>query len=150
MAGAVASARVPLVLMHNRPLQPGSDLVGDILSGLQESLAIARRAGVSEDRMIADPGLGFHKNPAQNLELVRRLGELASLGLPLLVGPSRKSFIGKTLGLPVEDRLEGTAAVVALAIAAGVDLVRVHDVRSMVRVARMADAIVRPTGDATS
>ena len=144
MAAVVAAAGVPLVVMHNQPLQPGSDLIAQIIEGLDRSLETARLAGISEDRMIADPGIGFHKNRAQNLELVRRMGELVSLGLPLLVGPSRKSFIGSTLDLPVEDRLEGTAAAVALAIAAGVDLVRVHDVRAMVRVARMADAIVRP------
>ena len=144
MAGVVAAAGVPVVVMHNQPLQPGSDLIAAIVRGLEQSLEIARRAGIREDRIIVDPGIGFHKNPAQNLELVRRLHELERLGLPLLVGPSRKSFIGTALGLPVEERLEGTAAVVALAVAAGVDLVRVHDVRAMVRVARMADAVVRP------
>ena len=144
MARVVAAVGVPVVLMHNQPLQPGSGLIAEILRGLGQSLEIARRAGIREDRIIVDPGIGFHKNPAQNLELLRRLHELSRLGLPLLVGPSRKSFIGRTLDLPVEERLEGTAAAVALAIAAGADLVRVHDVRAMVRVARMADAIVRP------
>jgi dihydropteroate synthase len=144
MADVVAAAGVPVVIMDNQPLQPGSDLIAAIVRGLEQSLEIARRAGIREDRIIVDPGIGFHKNPAQNLELVRRLHELERLGLPLLVGPSRKSFIGTALGLPVEERLEGTAAVVALAVAAGVDLVRVHDVRAMVRVARMADAVVRP------
>ena len=144
MADVVAAAVVPVVIMHNQPLQPGSDLIAAIVRGLEQSLEIARRAGIREDRIIVDPGIGFHKNPSQNLELVRRLHELERLGLPLLVGPSRKSFIGTALGLPVEERLEGTAAVVALAVAAGVDLVRVHDVRAMVRVARMADAVVRP------
>jgi len=90
-----------------------------------------------------DPGLGFGKSPAQNLELLDRLPELRDLGFPLLVGSSRKSFIGLTLGLPPEDRLEGTAATVAVAIARGADVVRVHDVKAMTRVARMTDAIVR-------
>jgi dihydropteroate synthase len=144
MAAVIAAGGVPLVVMHNQPLDPRSDLIAEIIKGLEQSLAIARRAGIGEDRIIVDPGIGFHKNPAQNLELLRRLHELSRLGLPLLLGPSRKSFIGGTLDLPVEERLEGTAAAVALAIAAGADLVRVHDVRAMVRVARMADAIVRP------
>src|SRR5205807_9594271 len=92
---------------------------------------------------ILDPGLGFGPSAAQNLELLRRLRALRRLGRPLLVGSSRKSTIGRVLGLPVEERLEGTAATVALAIAHGADIVRVHDTRAMVRVARMADAIVR-------
>jgi dihydropteroate synthase len=104
---------------------------------------LATRAGVDQDRVLIDPGIGFGKDREGNLEIVRRLPELGRLGSPIVVGPSRKSFIGKTLDLPVEERREGTAAVVALSVAGGADIVRVHDVRAMVRVARMADAVVR-------
>src|SRR6266446_1555405 len=102
---------------------------------------VTRAAGVADDRIIVDPGIGFGKTREENLEIIRRLAELRQLGFPLLIGPSRKSFIGKTLDLPAGDRLEGTAAAVALSIAGGADIVRVHDVKAMVRVARMADAI---------
>jgi dihydropteroate synthase/2-amino-4-hydroxy-6-hydroxymethyldihydropteridine diphosphokinase len=119
------------------------DLLADISLELSESVALARAAGIPDARLILDPGIGFGKTVAQNLELVDRLGELRSLGFPLLAGPSRKSFIGYTLGLPAEERLEGTAAVVAVCIARGADLVRVHDVAALVRVARMTDAVVR-------
>jgi dihydropteroate synthase len=102
---------------------------------------------VVDAQIILDPGLGFGKTPEQSLELVDRLAEIRALGFPLLVGPSRKSFIGKALeGLPPAERLEGTAAAVAVAIARGADIVRVHDVQAMVRVARVADAIVRRAG----
>jgi dihydropteroate synthase len=104
---------------------------------------LAEEAGVARDRIIIDPGFGFGKTPVQNLELLRRLAELRCLGMPVLVGTSRKSTIGKVLDLPVDQRLEGTAATVAVAIVNGADLVRVHDVKEMSRVARMTDAIVR-------
>ena len=100
-------------------------------------------AGVCRENVVLDPGIGFGKTPDHNLEALRRLGELKRLGFPLLVGTSRKSTIGYVLGLPVEERLEGTAATVALSIAGGADIVRVHDVKQMVRVCRMTDAIVR-------
>ena len=106
-------------------------------------MAVAEAAGVPRDQLVIDPGIGFGKTAEQNLEILRRLDELKALGLPILLGTSRKSTIGKVLGLPVEDRLEGTAATVALGIAAGADIIRVHDVAPMVRVARMADAVVR-------
>jgi dihydropteroate synthase len=120
-----------------------SDLLGDIAAEMQISIDLARRAGISDDHIILDPGIGFGKTVAQNLELVDRLGELRRLGYPLLAGPSRKSFIGYTLDLPPDQRVEGTAAAVAIAIARGADIVRVHDVLVMARVAKMADAIVR-------
>jgi len=101
------------------------------------------------EQIILDPGLGFGKTVEHNLEILRRLDEFRALGFPLLVGPSRKSFIGKVLNLPVEERLEGTAAAVALAISRGADLVRVHDVAAMLRVCRMADAIVRARPQST-
>jgi dihydropteroate synthase len=142
MAGLVAKAGVAIVLMHNKPGGGYDDVMKDIGKALKESITVARAAGIADERIILDPGIGFGKTREQNLEIIRRLPELGQLGFPLLVGPSRKSFIGKTLDLPVEDRIEGTAAAVALSIAGGVDIVRVHDVKAMVRVARMADAIV--------
>ena len=158
--GRLAAERgAALILMHNRSrpkdaaqsAQLGgryvgvdyADLLADIARELNESVQMAAQAGVSADRIILDPGIGFGKTVEQNLELVDRLAELQSLGYPLLVGPSRKSFVGYTLNLPPEQRLEGTAAAVALAIDRGADIVRVHDVEAMARVARIADAIVR-------
>ena len=151
MAATVASAGVAVVLMHNKPGGGYRDLIGEISDSLRESVELARAAGVPDDRIIVDPGIGFGKTREQNLEIIRRLPELRRLGFPLLIGPSRKSFIGKTLDLPAGERLEGTAAAVALSIAGGADIVRVHDVKAMVRVARMADAIRQagPPADAS-
>jgi dihydropteroate synthase len=104
---------------------------------------VAREHGLPEDRIIIDPGFNFGWTDGQALEMLRRLGELQVLGRPVLIGTSRKSTIGNVLGLPVEDRLEGTAATVAISIANGADIVRVHDVKEMARVAKMADAVVR-------
>jgi dihydropteroate synthase len=129
--------------MHNQRNRPVRDVIGDIRAGLEAGLAVADDAGIPRERLIVDPGFGFGWPVAGNLELLRRLEELRGLGRPLLVGTSRKSTIGRVLGLPVAERVEGTAATVALAIAHGADIVRVHDVREMVRVARMADAVVR-------
>jgi dihydropteroate synthase len=143
MAATAARLGVPVILMHNKPDGGYADLLAEISASLLESVQLGRAAGIREDQIILDPGIGFGKTREENLEILRRLPELRALGFPLLVGPSRKSFIGKTLDLPVEERLEGTAAVITLAIAGGADLVRVHDVKPMVRVARMADAIVR-------
>jgi dihydropteroate synthase len=142
MAAAVARARVPVVLMHNKPGGGYRDLIAEITASLQQSIELGRAAGIAEDRIILDPGIGFGKIREENLEIIRRLPELRRLGFPLLIGTSRKSFIGKTLDLPANERLEGTAAAVALSIAGGADIVRVHDVKAMVRVARMADAIL--------
>ena len=141
MAGVVARTGVPVALMHNKPGGGYHDLLGEIAASLRESVELGRAAGIPEDRIILDPGIGFGKTREENLEIIRRLGELHRLGFPLLIGPSRKSFIGKTLDLPAGERLEGTAAAIALSIAAGADIVRVHDVKAMVRVARMADAV---------
>jgi dihydropteroate synthase len=146
LAEVVARSGAVAVLVENSRGRPYRDLLPDIQSRLRESVALAQAAGVPPERIIVDPGLGFGKTVAQNLEIVHCLKAMRALGLPLLVGPSRKSTIGQVLQLPVEDRLEGTEAVVAIAIANGADLVRVHDVRAMVRVARMADAIVRLSG----
>lgn len=141
MAATVAAAGVPVVLMHNKPGGGYRDLIVEIAASLRESVELARVAGVADDRIIVDPGIGFGKTREENLEIIRRLSEFRTLGFPLLIGPSRKSFIGRTLDLPAGERLEGTAAAVALSIAGGADIVRVHDVKAMVRVARMADAI---------
>ncbi|MBO8127760.1 MAG: dihydropteroate synthase [Peptococcaceae bacterium] len=143
MAEVVASAGAPVVLMHHQDHTAYRDLLGDIVSYLQDRVEYAVKAGIAREKIIVDPGLGFGKTVEQNLAVVRQLFELKGLGRPILVGPSRKSMIGKVLDLPVDERVEGTAATVALAIANGADIVRVHDVKEMVRVAKMADAIVR-------
>jgi dihydropteroate synthase len=156
MGATLAALNVPVVLMHNRrseSLQTAlgghfgqvhyDDIAEDVTEGLESKIAQAVACGIAPDNIIADPGIGFGKSPPQNIELMRNLGALRRLGRPLLVGTSRKSFIGLTLDLSVNERMEGTAATVALAIAQGVDLVRVHDVGPMVRVCRMTDAIVR-------
>jgi dihydropteroate synthase len=143
MAALVARFGVPAVVMHNQRDRPFRDVIGDIRDGLEASVALAVAAGVPRERLIIDPGFGFGWTPEQNLEMLRRLGELSDFGLPILVGTSRKSAIGAVLGLPVEERLMGTAATVAIAIARGADIVRVHDVKEMVQVCRMADAVVR-------
>jgi dihydropteroate synthase len=143
LAGLAARSGALLVLMHNQEGTEYHDLVTDIAASLRQSVAAAEAAGVGRDRIMVDPGIGFGKTPDQNLEVMARLAELRDLGLPILLGTSRKSTIGRVLGAEVDDRLEGTAATVALGIACGADMIRVHDVREMVRVARMSDAIVR-------
>ena len=144
MLEVVAGAGVPVVLMHNQEGHSYGDLVPDILFALGEAVGRALEAGVKRENVIIDPGLGFGKVADQSLEVEGRLSELGELGLPVLAGPSRKSHLGMVLdGAPPEDRLEATAAAVALCISGGADIVRVHDVREMVRVARVADAICR-------
>jgi dihydropteroate synthase len=134
-----------MCVMHNQRGRPISgDVLADVTDGIRESIAVAEDAGLGYRMLIADPGFGFGWTPEQNIEMLRRLPELRILGLPLLVGTSRKSTIGAVLGgAAVEERLLGTAASVALAIANGADIVRVHDVREMKQVALMADAISR-------
>ncbi len=159
MVALVAARGCPVVIMHNRSKPKdvaqeqrlGGHYVGiryealmtDIARELTEQMAIALAAGVRVEQIILDPGIGFGKTVEQNVELLDRLGELKALGRPLLIGPSRKSFIGYTLDLPPDDRVEGTAAAVAIGIDRGADIVRVHDVRAIARVARMTDRIVR-------
>ena len=143
LADLAAREGAPIILMHNQNGTAYADLLSDVVASLHASMKTALEAGVPPENVILDPGLGFGKTAEHNLELLRRLSELRSIGRPLLVGTSRKSTIGLVLDLPVEERLEGTAATVALAIAGGADVVRVHDVRAMSRVARMSDAIVR-------
>lgn len=146
IAAVAAETGAPLILMHNQQGREYNNLLPDIFASLQQSVAQATAAGVARENIILDPGIGFGKTAEHNLEILRRLPEFRQLGLPLLLGTSRKSTIGLVLDLPVEQRLEGTAATIALAIAGGADLVRVHEVRAMARVCRMSDAIVRGWG----
>jgi dihydropteroate synthase len=148
MAEVVAEARCSLVLMHMQGT-PGtmqqdprySDVVDDIRAFFEERINFATRRGINRETIWLDPGFGFGKTPDQNLALLRRLGEFKQFGLPILIGTSNKSTIGRVLDLPMSERTEGTAATVAIAIANGADAVRVHDVKFMARVARMTDAI---------
>jgi dihydropteroate synthase len=155
----IAHHQAPVILMHNRSSWanaevrerlggryvgiPYQNLIGDIRRELLESVDLAHAAGIHDNHILLDPGIGFGKTVDQNLELLDRLDEIRSLGYPVLLGPSRTSFIGYTLDLPPDQRLEGTAAAVAVGILRGADVVRVHDVAFMVRIARMTDAIVR-------
>jgi dihydropteroate synthase len=129
--------------MHNRAEPRYSDVVAEVVADLDRALERALAAGVPWDRLIVDPGFGFGKTPAHNLALLRGLGDLRRLGRPILLGTSLKSTLGKVLDLPPEERLEATLATTALAVAAGVDVIRVHDVRANVRAARMSDAVIR-------
>jgi len=143
IAELAAGYGAPLIIMHNQHGTEYRDLMGDMVRYFEESIEMAVEAGVPRDNIIVDPGIGFGKTLEQNLEVMRRLRELDCLGLPVLLGTSRKSMIGKTLDLPTDQRVEGTAATVTLGIVNGVDIVRVHDVKEMVRVAKMTDAMVR-------
>jgi dihydropteroate synthase len=159
LAGVVEHYQAPVILMHNRSSWAHADiverlggryvgmeyenLVEDVKRELLDSVELAHAAGIPDERIILDPGIGFGKTVEQNLELVDRLEEIRDLGYPVLLGPSRKSFIGYTLDLPPEQRVEGTAASVAIGIDRGADIVRIHDVATIARVARMTDAIVR-------
>ena len=143
MAGVVAGRRVPVVMMSNLRGKPRHEPVSDVLRQLSTSIEVALAAGIPWEHLILDPGFGFGLAGAENLRVLSRLRELRALGRPLLIGTSRKAHIGLVLGTPVDDRVEGTAATVALGIAQGADIVRVHDVRQMARVVRMSDAVVR-------
>jgi dihydropteroate synthase len=159
LASVAAAFRVPVILMHNRSnpasvevrQQLGNAYIGSTYENLMEevkrellaSVELALNAGIEEARLILDPGVGFGKTREHNLELINRLDEIRALGYPVLLGPSRKSFIGFTLDLPADQRLQGTAATVAVGITRGADIIRVHDVKEMARVAKMTDAIVR-------
>ena len=146
MAALASERGVPVVLMANMRSYHKREIVSDVVRFLAGSIDLALAAGVAWERIIIDPGIGFGTTPEENLTLLRRLGELRALGRPILLGTSRKSTIGLVLGgVPASERLEGTAATVALGIAQGADIVRVHDVREMVRVVKMSDAIVRGT-----
>jgi len=143
MAGVAADFGCPVILMHNRRDRDYRDYVADVIADLRESIRLAHEAGIPDERIVLDPGIGFAKDYAENLVLMRRLGDLAAMGYPLLLGTSRKTFIRRTLDLPADDVVEGTAATVALGIAQGCDIIRVHDVQAMKRIAVMTDAIVR-------
>ena len=154
-----AAAGVPVILMHNRSNPNNAavkeqlggryigveyaDLLEDVKTELLESISLAHKAGITDQNIILDPGIGFGKTVPQNLELLNRVDEIRALGYPILLGPSRKSFIGYTLDLPPDDRIEGTAATVSVGIVRGSDIIRVHDVPEMIRVIRMTDALVR-------
>ncbi|MBI3994494.1 MAG: dihydropteroate synthase [Nitrospirae bacterium] len=150
MAPLAAETGAPVVLMHMqgtpkemqaRPVY--TDVVREITAFFKSRIRFAERSGIARDRILLDPGIGFGKTTEHNLEILARLSEFRSLGRPVLIGPSRKSFIGRVLDLPAAERLEGTAAAVAAGILHGASIVRVHDVRAMVRVARMVEAIER-------
>ena len=144
MVRLAAASDVPIVLMHNRAAPEYRDFAAELIDDMRAAAERAIAAGVPRGHLILDPGFGFGKTPEHNLVAMRELGRLRGLGLPVLLGTSRKSTIGRVLGgLPPEERLEGTLATTALGVAAGADIVRVHDVRANVRAARMADAIVR-------
>jgi dihydropteroate synthase len=143
LARVAAAHEVPLILMHNRAEARYTNLVAEVLADLQAAIDRALRAGVAWERLIVDPGFGFGKTAEHNLVLLRDLEAIGLLGRPILLGTSRKSTLGKVLDLPAEERLEATLATTAIGIAAGVDIVRVHDVRPNVRAARMTDAIIR-------
>ncbi|HZV80279.1 MAG TPA: dihydropteroate synthase [Candidatus Binatus sp.] len=146
ITAVAAAARVPIVVMHNRAdANYEGDVVDEVIRSLERAITDAMQAGVPREHIIVDPGIGFGKTAEHNIEILRRLREVnARLPFPLLTGTSRKSFIGKVTGLPVEQRAFGTAASVAISIAGGADIVRVHDVPEMVAVVRVADAICRP------
>ena len=161
IAAVVAKAHAGVVLMHNRraratrhavvgghyPDVPDANIFKSVVTFLRERVAAAQAAGIARSQIVVDPGLGFGKTPNQTMLLLRRTADLKqALGLPLLVGPSRKSFVGRALDLPVTERLEGTIAAVVLAVAGGADIVRVHDVQACTRAVRLADAVVRGTG----
>jgi dihydropteroate synthase len=155
LAELAAERGVPLILMSNQRDKGGydqinrsdtgyyKDVMAEVTSSLQKSLELALSLGVPWENTIIDPGIGFGKNLQQNLEVIRRLNELKQLGRPILLGTSRKAFIGRVLNLPAGERLEGTAATIAIGITKGADMVRVHDVEPMVRVCRITDVIVR-------
>jgi dihydropteroate synthase len=159
LALVAAKHKVPVILMHNRS-NPASvevrekfgsayvgaeyqDLLEDVKNELMNSVALARKAGIAESNIILDPGIGFGKTREHNLKLINRLDEIRELGYPVLLGTSRKSFIGFTLDLPADQRIDGTAATVAVGITRGANIIRVHDVQQMARVAKMTDAILR-------
>jgi len=159
LAGVAAENDVPVILMHNRSNPNNAaikehlggryigmeydDLLEDVKAELRESVVLAHKAGIPDEKIILDPGIGFGKTVEQNLELIKRLDEIRTLGYPVLLGPSRKSFIGYTLDLPPDDRIEGTAAAVSVGITRGADIIRVHDVPKMIRTVRMTDALIR-------
>jgi dihydropteroate synthase len=143
MAQVAAARDVPIILMHNRDNRRYRNLIEDMKTDLRVSITIALNAGVAPDKIIIDPGIGFAKDYYQNLEVMNHLEEFHELGYPILLGTSRKGFIGKTLDLPVDRRVEGTGATVCLGIADGCQIMRIHDVAEIARMAKMMDTIRR-------
>lgn len=143
LAEIAAAAKIPLIITSNQREKSCRDIMPAIISDLEDKIRLAENSGVIPQNIIIDPGVGFGKTVEQNLEIIRRLCELKSLCKPILLGTSRKSFIGRVLDLSENQRMEGTAATVAIGIANGADIVRVHDVEQMLRVCRMSDAIIR-------
>ena len=143
LAQVAADTGAGMVLMHNQTGTNYVNLIPDIVSSLRDSVGTALEAGVPRENIIVDPGIGFGKNPDQNLVILNRLNQLTEIGCPVLTGTSRKSTLGLLLDLPPDERVEGTAATVSLSIVRGTDIVRVHDVKEMVRICRVTDAIVR-------
>ena len=143
LADISAEKGIPLILMHNQEGTTYQALVPEVIASLKQSLKLALDRGVVWENLIIDPGIGFGKTLEHNLEILRHLEEFKTLGRPILLGTSRKSVIGRVLDLPPQERIEGTAATVAIGIAKGADIVRVHDVTQMIRVCRMSDAIIR-------
>ncbi|KHE72901.1 dihydropteroate synthase, partial [Halobacillus sp. BBL2006] len=142
IAEVAAATDVPIVLMHNRKDKRYSSLIDDMKQDLKDSIAIAKKAGVKDEHIILDPGVGFAKTPQDNLIVMRNLHQFHDLGYPLLLGTSRKSFIGQVLDLPKDERMEGTGATVCYGVSQGVQIVRVHDVKPIVRMTKMMDAMM--------
>lgn len=147
LAQVLGEAQVPCVLMHNRKEAVYESFMKDVVSDLGESIAIAHKAGISDEKIILDPGVGFGKTREHNLEIIGRLEQLKTLGYPLLLGTSRKSVIGLTLDLPVNERLEGTLVTTVLGVMKGCGIVRVHDVKENVRAVKMTEAIREASGE---
>ncbi|MBU3204169.1 dihydropteroate synthase [Clostridium algidicarnis] len=143
MAKVAAKYKIPVIIMHNQNGTYYNNIIEDIKGFFKRSVAIAKEAGISEDMIILDPGIGFGKTPEQNIMVMSKLDEIKSLGYPLLLGTSRKSMLGKILDLPPKERVEGTLATTILGIVQGVDIVRVHDVQENLRAAKVADVIIR-------
>lgn len=142
MAETAKEFNVPVCLMHNRSNTDYDDFIPDVISDLQESITIAESAGISKDKIILDPGVGFAKSLEQNLEVINKLDVLHTLGCPILLGVSRKSVIGLTLDLPPSERVEGTIATSVIAVIKGAMFIRVHDVKENCRAVKMAEAII--------
>lgn len=142
IARVAAQYEVPIILMHNRNNRDYQHFYRDVLNDIFECIQIAKAEGVKDEQIILDPGIGFAKDTKENIEMMRRLDHFVSLGYPVLLGTSRKSLIGNVLGLPVNERVEGTAATVCYGIQKGCQIIRIHDVKEMARVAKMMDALI--------
>ena len=146
MAEVAVKFDIPIILMHNRDNHAYSNLIEDIKADLNESISICLDAGVPAKHIMLDPGIGFAKNYEENMEVMRHLDQIVEMGYPVLLGTSKKSIIAKTLNLPVDERMEGTGATVCYGIMKGCQMMRVHDVKEMRRMAKMTDALIRKDG----